>query len=38
MRWATFRTRNCDSFLTNDESFKSLQSAEVKILSEIEFK
>jgi predicted nucleic acid-binding protein len=38
IHWATFQGRNCDSFLTNDESFRSLQKAEVKILSEVEFR
>ncbi|MEW6210803.1 MAG: type II toxin-antitoxin system VapC family toxin [Acidobacteriota bacterium] len=38
IHWATFQSRSCDSFLTNDESFRSLQTSGVKILSEIEFK
>jgi predicted nucleic acid-binding protein len=38
IHWATFQDCKCNSFLTNDDAFKSLRLTEVKILSEIEFK
>lgn len=38
IHWATFQDCKCNTFLTNDDAFKSLKQAEVKILSDIEFK
>jgi predicted nucleic acid-binding protein len=37
IHWVTCQSCQCESFLTNDETFKSLLSTDVRILSEIEF-
>lgn len=38
IHWSTFQAYKCESFLTNDNAFKSLDLTKVKILSDIEFK